>query len=231
MKKKITTMPREQFCTRFLRKLQSFRRGDPIVALILKAPSRRELCANLLWNCEMAGPRLDAISSRRRDFWADQYEKAITGAEALALIARENDNPEFAQLMLRAREAVLVLQSRLPAAFPPAQERGRSGRDWGAVLYAQRMLEGHLGGEDVQMPPSQPCWTLLQKFGQEDRYQECSAAGPCPLPKTAAPSRRHAYEVLSSRGEIPRTTSAHTTRPKITRVVGTAERSACRRVF
>ena len=149
MKKKITTMPREQFCTRFLRKLQSFRRGDPIVALILKEPSRREQCANLLWNCETAGPRLDAISSRRRDFWADQYEKAITGAEALALIARENDNPEFAQLMLRAREAVLVLQSRLPAAFPPAQERGRGGRDWGAVLYAQRMLEGHLGGEVV----------------------------------------------------------------------------------
>ena len=149
MKEKIAKLPREQFCTRFLRKLQSFRSSNPTVALILKEPHRREQCANLLWNCETAGPRLAGISARRRDFWAAQYEKAIPGAEALALIARENDNPEFAELMLRAKQVVLVLQSRLPAAFPPAQERGRGGRDWGAVLYAQRMLEGHLGGEQV----------------------------------------------------------------------------------
>jgi hypothetical protein len=149
MKKKITTLPREQFCTRFLRKLQSFRTSDPTVALILKEPYRRELCANLLWNCETAGPRLAGISSRRRDFWTAQYEKAIAGAEALALIARENDNPDFAELMLRARQVVLVLQRRLLAAFPPAQERGRGGRDWGAVLYARRMLEGYLGGEPI----------------------------------------------------------------------------------
>ena len=181
MKKKITTMPREQFCTRFLRKLQSFRRGDPSSPLSSKLDPPRT-GANLLWNCEMAGPRLDAISSPRRDFWADQYEKAITGAEALALIARENDNPEFAQLMLRAREAVLVLQSRLPAAFPPAQERGRGGRYWALcstpsgcwrVIWAERLY---------LMPPSQPCWMLLQKSwaGRLLPRMQCGWALPTP---------------------------------------------------
>jgi hypothetical protein len=149
MKKKSTAPPREQFCTRFLNKLQSFS-SDSTIKLILKTQVRRDQCAALFWNCVNEVPaRLHRISGRRRDFWAAQYETAIRGADAFVLIANENNDSAFAQFMLRAKQYVLGLQGSLPAAFPPAQARGRSGRDWSIVLYAQRMLEGHLGGERI----------------------------------------------------------------------------------
>jgi hypothetical protein len=150
MKKKSTLPPREQFCARFLRKLQSYSTTDPVIALILKTKIRRDQCAALFWNCVNDVPaRLAGISHRRHDFWAGQYETAIRGADAFALIAQENGNSEFAALMLRAKEAVLGLQRNLPVAFPPAQVRGRNGRDWGVVQYAQRILEGYLDGERI----------------------------------------------------------------------------------
>jgi hypothetical protein len=149
MKKKSPALPREQFNTRFLNKLQSFASTDPTIKLILKTQVRREQCAALLWNCETAAPRLAEISDRRHAFWAAEYETAIRGADAFVLIARESGSSEFAEVMLRAKQLVLGLQRGLPTAFPPAQARGRAGRDWGAVLYAQRMLEGYLGGEQI----------------------------------------------------------------------------------
>ncbi len=153
MKKRTTAAvlpPREQFCTRFLNKLQSFASRDPTIKLILKTQTRRDQCAALFWNCVNDTPaRLTRIDAGIRDFWAAQYERAIPGADALALIARENGNAAFAELMLRAKLIVLGMQARLPVAFPPAQARGRRGRDWSAVLYAQRLLEGHLNGEQI----------------------------------------------------------------------------------
>jgi hypothetical protein len=150
MKKNPPALPREQFCVRFLNKLQSFASGDPTIKLILKTQTRRDQCAALFWNCVNDVPaRIAGISARRRDFWAAQYETAIRGADAFVLIARENGNPDFAEVMARAKQVVLGLQRNLPAAFPPGQVRGRAGRDWSAVLYAQRMLEGHLAGEQI----------------------------------------------------------------------------------
>jgi hypothetical protein len=162
MKKKRSTtavLPFAAIRVRYLRKLQSFRASDPMIKLILRKKNlegeyeARDQCAALFWNCVNDVPaRLAGISARRRNFWAAQYATAIRGADALALIARENDNPAFAELMLGEKQAVLVLQQRLPAAIPAPQARGRAGRDWSAVLYAKRMLEGHLDGE--QLPDS-----------------------------------------------------------------------------
>lgn len=146
---KVALPPREQFCTRFLNKLQSYQTADPTIRLILKTQIRREQCANLIWNCETAGPRLAEISERDRAFLAERYETGIRGADALARIALDNGNRAFAALMVRAKELVRGLQSSLPVAFPASQVRGRAGRDWSVVLYARRMLEGYLSGERI----------------------------------------------------------------------------------
>lgn len=154
MKKKRTFLPREQFCTRFLHNLQSFHTADPVIALILKTPIRRDQCAALFWDCVSDAPaRLAGISARRRRDWSARLETAIQGVDAIALIYRESGNPrkaDFANFLQRAiKPDLLETQRKLPITFPPPQARGRNGRDWSAVLYAQRMLEGHLGGEQI----------------------------------------------------------------------------------
>src|ERR1700687_5829331 len=154
--RKGTPLPkREEFCRRYFRLLRSHAASDPTIRLILATQARRDQCASLFWNCVNDAPQQQArLSARRRAEWTTRFETAISGIDAALIIERESSLPyfaEFAEFMGRLRNDLLVKQQRLSAAFPPPQARGRNGRDWSAVFYAQRMLEGHLNGEQISV--------------------------------------------------------------------------------